>query len=250
MKFENINGRVSRVPEVGEQSEEQTKMSEELKKLFPVYVNSLDIKDLDGNILKLDENGEGSFKEYVKKWVISSAQKELNTHDSEKRLKELAVPGSEIDDQEYIKIEGKKVTDMDWDKYVAKITRMKTAPAFDAVDLKSPENEEFGDENVYARHFTDYSMKHSLAEGTMADPEKIKLLNPTKYIGIADTAKHWRIRHGAFDRDTAIAIPVILATMLMNNGYDVDFALPWGLPHSGDYDTDEMFSWIDSLCQG
>ena len=64
----------------------------------------------------------------------------------------------------------------------------------------------------------------------------------------ADVAKHWRIRHGAFDRDTSPAIPVILATLLRNGGYDVDFALPWGLPHSGDYDLTELFAWIDELC--
>ncbi len=249
MRFAEVNGKMERVSEVGEQTREQIQMSAELKMLFPSYVNSLGLKDPDGNALELDDNGGGSFKEYVKKWVILAAQKEVDTHDSGTRLKYLAVSGSDIDDQDYIKVEGKEVRDLDWDKYVAKITRMKTTPAFDAVDLKSPENEEFGDENVYARHFTDYSMKHSTAEGTMADPEKIKLLNPTKYIGIADTTKHWRIRHGAFDRDTAIAIPVILATMLMNKGYDVDFALPWGLPHSGDYDTEEMFAWIDRLCK-
>ena len=35
--------------------------------------------------------------------------------------------------------------------------------------------------------------------------------------------------------------------MLMNAGYDVDFFLPWGLPHSGDYDIDELFAWIDRI---
>lgn len=77
----------------------------------------------------------------------------------------------------------------------------------------------------------------------------VKLLNPTKYIGEADTAKYWRIRHGAFDRDTSLAIPVILATLLENKGYDVDFFLPWGLPHSGDYDLEELFAWIDGICK-
>ena len=57
----------------------------------------------------------------------------------------------------------------------------------------------------------------------------------------------WR-NTGAFDRDTSPAIPVILATLLRNGGYDVDFALPWGLPHSGDYDLTELFAWIDELC--
>ena len=65
----------------------------------------------------------------------------------------------------------------------------------------------------------------------------------------ADTAKHWRIRHGAFDRDTSLAIPVILATLLENHGIDVDFRLPWGLPHSGDYDLPALFNWIDRCVQ-
>ena len=146
-------------------------------------------------------------------------------------------------------IEDGEVTDLEWDKFVSRITRMKTTPAFDAIDLDSPENEEFGDSEVFARHFTDFSMKNDTKGGDMASEEKIRLLNPTEYVGKADTAKHWRIRHGAFDRDTSLAIPVILATLLMNKGYDVDFALPWGLPHSGDYDTEEMFDWIDSLCK-
>lgn len=75
------------------------------------------------------------------------------------------------------------------------------------------------------------------------------MLNTAAYIGKADTAKHWRIRHGAFDRDTSLAIPVILATMLENQGYDVDFFLPWGLPHCGDYDLEELFKWIDNICK-
>ena len=68
-------------------------------------------------------------------------------------------------------------------------------------------------------------------------------------VNMTDTTKNWRIRHGAFDRDTLIAIPVILATMLKNKGYEVDFSLPWGLPHSGDYDLEELFAWIDKLAQ-
>ena len=68
-------------------------------------------------------------------------------------------------------------------------------------------------------------------------------------VNMIDTTKNWRIRHGAFDRDTSIAIPVILATMLKNKGYEVDFSLPWGLPHSGDYDLEELFAWIDKLAK-
>ncbi|MFM2342002.1 MAG: hypothetical protein RLZZ592_1655, partial [Pseudomonadota bacterium] len=31
------------------------------------------------------------------------------------------------------------------------------------------------------------------------------------------------------------------------NGIDVDLALPWDRPHSGDYDLDELFAWIDRV---
>lgn len=69
------------------------------------------------------------------------------------------------------------------------------------------------------------------------------------YIGEAKTktAKYWRIRHGTYDKDTGLGVPVILGTYLMNKGYDVDFALPWNKPHSGDYDLDELFRWTESI---
>lgn len=148
------------------------------------------------------------------------------------------MPGSAIESQEYITFQGEEAVAIDMDSFVAKITRMKRVPAFDSLTLECCENEEFGDENVFARHFTEFSMKHSKLKAEMADEEKIKLLNPIPFIenGNCDVAKNWRIRHGAFDRDTSLAIPVILATLLQNKGYQVDFCLPWGLPHSGDYD--------------
>ena len=128
-----------------------------------------------------------------------------------------AVPGSNIDEQEYITFEGNQVEKIDTDTYVKKITRMKPTPAFDGLSLESPENEEFGDDEVMARHFTDFGEKYS--------------------------------KVGGANRDTSIAIPEILATLLKNKGYEVDFALPWGLPHSGDYDLEELFTWIDKLAK-
>ena len=83
----------------------------------------------------------------------------------------------------------------------------------------------------------------------MADSAIIKAMNPMNYIGSANTAKYWRIRHGTKDRDTALAIPTILALKLSENGCTVDFASPWNVEHRGDYDLDELFSWIDSICK-
>ncbi|MDO4326230.1 MAG: subtype B tannase [bacterium] len=240
---------VERVPFDGEMTPKQAELSIELKKLFPDYVNSLGLMNSDGTKLTLDTEGNGSFKEYVCAQVLKSMQKELDTHDTATHLSWLAAANTRIEQQSSLTIENGRAAALDWDAYVQTITRMKATPAFDALDLKSPENEEFGTETVDGKHFTEFARAHSEENGEMADKKVIKLLNPVEYIGKADTAKHWRIRHGTFDRDTSLAIPTILAVMLQNQGCNVDFFLPWGLPHSGDYDLDELFAWIDELCR-
>lgn len=249
-RFEMTADGVRMIPVTGELTEKQMKVSDDLRKLFPHYVRSLNLKDEDGQPLTLDDDGKGSLREYMKKQVIVSAQKELDTHDSEVRLAGLRVPGSEVEKQDYLTIRDGKVTDIDWDGYVKAINRMKPVPAFDSLDLKSPENEEFGTEEIFARHFTDYSQEHSEVAAEKAPAELVRIMNPVSFIGNEGCAKHFRIRHGAYDRDTASVIPAILAILLENAGVDVDFFLPWGLPHSGDYDLEEVFTWIDELCAG
>ena len=240
---------LERVPWDEKMPPEQMKLSEELAALFPDYVNGLGLTDGKGNALSLDRAGEGSFKEYVRGWVIRSAQKELDTHSYAKKDAWVTVDGSEVEKQDFVVQQNGRVTDIKWDAYVQSITRMKPVPAFDHLDLSSPENEEFGDEKSDGRHFTEFAVKHSKVGGELAAKEMIRLMNPVEFIreAGADTAPHWRIRHGAYDRDTAIAIPVILQTMLKNAGYDVDFFLPWGVPHRGDYDLEELFAWIDTI---
>lgn len=75
------------------------------------------------------------------------------------------------------------------------------------------------------------------------------MMNAMRYIGATGTAtsRHWRIRHGTKDRDTSLAVPTILAATLQNKGYAVDFALPWDRPHSGDYDLDVLFAWMERV---
>lgn len=240
---------VERVPFDGEMTPKQVELSGELKKLFPDYLNGLELTAPDGKLLGLDPDGNGSFKDYICGQILKSAQRELDTHDTAERLGWLANPASRIEEQKSLTVENGRAVSVDWDAYIRTITRMKATPAFDALDLKSPENEEFGTESVDGKHFTEFAKAHSEVNGELADERIIRLLNPTEYIGKADTAEHWRIRHGAFDRDTSLAIPTILALMLENQGYDVDFFLPWGLPHSGDYDLEELFAWIDKLCR-
>lgn len=243
------DGKIVQKGTTGVQTEQQKQISRELKALFPAYLNGLDLKAADGTPLTLNEDGTGSFLDALKAEVMCAAQKELDTHHTAQALSGIAVAGSEVEQQSYLTIENGKVVALDWEGFVTAITRMKTAPAFDALDMNSPENEEFGTEEIQRQHFTVYGQAHDTAGGTLAAPEIIAKMNPLTFLGKADTAKYWHIRHGSYDRDTALSIPFILQTALKNQGCSVDFAFPWGLPHSGDYDLNELFSWIDGLCQ-
>ena len=154
--------------------------------------------------------------------------------------------GTDLSEFDFLTIKNGKVVDLDYDKYIAYMGRQKTPGAFDNMDLSTGENNEFGDETTNNKHFTEYMLEHSTVNGTMADKKIIKMMNPMNYIG-SSKVKYWRIRHGAVDKDTSLAIPAILAIKLENLGKKVDFASPWATPHSGDYDLTELFSWMDKV---
>lgn len=151
------------------------------------------------------------------------------------------------------------VTGLDLDKYlsyVASATPLKTPPAFDQMGVliptPSPENKVFGNSSGEAANFTDFSLRHRLDNPSASldaeMTERVAIMNPMNFIGTdkATVASNWYIRHGAKDRDTSFLVPVNLATKLMNNGKNVNFALPWNRPHSGDYNLDDLFSWISA----
>ena len=220
-------------------SEVQIAASNKLKAMYPDYLNSLKLKDAQGNLLTLDTNGEGSFKEFIKNIYIAAAQGAL---DADK---------SALNNIKCFEVEGDRVVSMDLKAYAEWATRLKAAPAFDALDNSSGENNEFGDESIEAQHFTAFAYYNSLVDAGMADEAIIKLLNPLNFIGRdgVNTAKHWRIRHGVLDRDTVLAVPAVLALKLLNNNCTVDFKAAWGYGHAGDYDLNGLFDWIDSICR-
>lgn len=228
----------------GELNAESIKVSDDLKAAFPQYLNGLNLKNEAGKKLRLDAEGNGSFKEFVMKYIVISAQKALES-------------GTDLSKHSFLKIETdvsnrSKVLSVDFDGYMIYLERMKTPPAFDALDNKSFENNLFGTTSIDNQHFTAYSFKNSKdASPKIANTQTIKMMNPMNYIGDkgAKTAQNWRVRHGAKDRDTGFAVPIILATTLKNKGFKIDFALPWDKPHSGDYDLNEMFEWADSICK-
>ena len=243
-QFYGINSYKRRDPFANDQSPqnlsaEQIAMSKDLKEAFPIYLNSLHLKDKQGKILTLDENGDGNFKELVKSYVVASAQIALNS-------------GKDLSAHQWITIKGGRVIDLDWNNYIVYMERQKTPPAFDALDESTGENQLFGTATSDKLHFTKYGQLHSsIAGSTIADQKIIKMMNPMYYITDPKTqpAAHWRIRHGSKDKDTGLAISVMLSTLLENKGYDVNLELPWDVPHSGDYDLNKLFEWMDSIVQ-
>ena len=207
-----------------------TTASDALKSLFITYVNSLALS-YNGSGLTLNSDGTGSFSTYIEDVLKASA--------------ETAIASGTSVSAAWLTLSGNTVTAVDLSSYGS--TRDKSQiPAFDRLDLSSAENNEFGD-----KHFTTYGYTNTTANGTMANSAIIKAMNPMNYIGVdgVNTAKHWRIRHGTKDTDTALAIPAILALKLENAGCSVDFAAAWDERHGGDYDLDELFSWIDEICK-
>lgn len=232
-------GRPSFSPEDGIMTDTQIRVSAEEKALFPAYVNSLGLRDENRTLLTLDSAGEGSFKDYVKSIIMDSARTAMDA-------------GEDVSDKAWLTIEDGRIKDMDFFGYVSDITRMKTAPAFDDLSMTSPENDLFGSETVNCRHFTNYSSENTVVSGTMAPTQVIRMMNPMEYIhdDSAEKAKYFRIRHGECDRDTSLAISAILSIKLRENGCHVDYRSPWGIPHAGDYDLEELFAWIDKICDG
>ena len=221
-------------------------ISDELKAQFPTYINSLGLKNAHGEPLTLNADGSGSFRDYVASYIAAAADAELQKGADAAVLKQenpwLIVDGNYV---------GSRIAAVDFAAYAKAMGRQKTPPAFDALDLSSGENQLFGDESQDTRHFTAYSAANSAVKGAgTADAATIKMMNPLSYISEKTAPQHWRIRVGTKDRDTSHAIAAILAAKLQNSGKNVDMAMPWGVPHSGDYDLDELFAWMDGVVKG
>ncbi|MFC6261764.1 subtype B tannase [Levilactobacillus fujinensis] len=237
-KIRVVNNRRICTPVHGKLTPAERRLSPILKADFSGYLNELHLTDDIGRPLTLTPEGNGSFKDVIIAQLRQSAQEALTA-------------GVDVTKYAGVTVVAGQVTDLNWDRYLRSITRMKGVPAFDTLDLSSPEADLFGSRLVAAKHFTPFAQDHTAVTSQLADADLVAAIDPLTYLlkPQSHIAQHWRIRHGAADRDTSFAIPMILATKLKNNGKDVDFTFPWATPHSGDYDLPELFSWIDNLCQ-
>lgn len=236
MSIQMLDYNVERKLIKGTQTDEQIALSDKLKPLFSHYVNGLKLKNKNGEVLTLDKNGNGSFKRHIESLLMQSAQNALND-------------GTDLSAQTWLTVENNKVIGVNFDDYAKFVGRQKTAPAFDGVDLSTGENNLFGNKNTDNQHFTKFGMANNTASNaTLVDIQTVKMMNAMNYISPNTGATHYRIRHGQNDRDTSLAIPAILALKLQNTqGKTVDFAVPFGQGHGGDYDLEELFNWAKQI---
>ena len=139
-----------------------------------------------------------------------------------------------------------------WEAYNQFVSRSKAPGAFDSRSNDSGENSLFGTSATDNNHFTITAALHDTTPNQDVYVENAKIvtmMNPMNYLGspAATNARYYRIRYGTADSNTSVAIPLIVGTRAQNLGYNVDMATPFGVDHSGDYDLDELFNWMDNI---
>ena len=212
-----------------------------LSEHFPEYVNNLQLHDSMGRVLKLDKNGNGTFKNYVKAFIIDAANK-------------AQAKGTDLSKHTYFVRDNKTgaIKDINWEAYNQFVSRSKAPGAFDSRSNDSGENNLFGTSATDNNHFTITAALHDTTPNQDVYVENAKIvtmMNPMNYLGspAATNARYYRIRYGTADSNTSVAIPLIVGTRAQNLGYNVDMATPFGVDHTGDYDLDELFNWMDNI---
>ena len=212
-----------------------------LSEHFPEYVNNLQLHDSMGRVLKLDKNGNGTFKNYVKAFIIDAANK-------------AQAKGTDLSKHTYFVRDNKTgaIKDINWEAYNQFVSRSKAPGAFDSRSNDSGENNLFGTSATDNNHFTITAALHDTTPNQDVYVENAKIvtmMNPMNYLGspAATNAQFYRIRYGTADSNTSVAIPLIVGTRAQNLGYKVDMATPFDVNHSGDYDLDELFNWMDNI---
>ncbi len=137
-----------------------------------------------------------------------------------------------------------------WEDFLAHIAhRSKAAPAFDALDLSSGENNLFGLGTTESRHFTRFSAERAGETLARDIPEKLKLMNPMYHLERrkTDRAKYWWIRVGTADTDTSLSIVGNLAGKLQNLGDDVNAKMYWDAGHGANTDAADFIAWNQEI---
>ena len=245
-------------------------LQEDEAQAFAEYINSLKLKDEDGNVLGFEETDEdgkidlraGSF--YDK--TLSNMSDALNAYLEAQDDPAAYISDSYGDTSAWLNegADGKyEITDMAAFINGTGLVRNKDIPGFDALDL-SAENDAFGTTKESAVHYSasvakilqdnydrysamdgfdaenvDEYIENALA-GDEADAiaEQTYLVNATHIMldvangkQDADIAKYWRTRNGTADQHTSFSVAYDITLAARMAGAEADYALVWAMGH-------------------
>lgn len=252
-------------------TEEVMAASQELHDAFPEYLASLGLKT---------ETGEDVTSENIDSLTAALMEKEIKAVIEEKGIEQMKkdMEGDGSVTTTWLTLNDDKTYEYNYQNhllYVSKTTALKVAPAFSNVGLEIANfNEDtlFGTkENSYSA-FEFYSWNNDKVSGNgcgkddtgltwdefMGTDEgkaialQIKMASPIEYLlseSEGDSAPYWYVRHGMIDRDIGFTSQTMLYYAMINDSSikEVNFSFDWLRPHSGQYDIQEAFAWVDSI---
>ncbi len=217
-------------------------MSKELRAQFAEYQASLKLEGLNG----FGTLNARNYDEYlVKQYLEPSATTYLAALPDSERATYLAA-------NTFITWKNGRAS-FSWADFLTHVgARKKTAPAFDAFDLSTGENNLFGKGTTVSRHFTAYSLKNDTTGLTSKRPdsdipELLRLMNPMCFLvekANPNRTKHWWIRLGAKDSDTSHTVSANLAAAAHTLGDDVSHLYYWDQGHGANTDAGDFIEWI------
>lgn len=263
----------------GSMTDFERRLQELEAEAFIDYLNSLGLKDAQGNELTLTGLRSGTYYDAI----LGNISDALNA----------AVAAGEIDpetaytdyDSWLVKAEDGswKVTDLKGFMVGTGLVnnRNKAVPGFDTMD-KSAENDAFGTPEEAAVHYSrsvaqiladhydelsaldgfnreqvdSYISDALTGDGAAAIAEQANLLNATEIMlgsdghTAVDPAKYWRIRSGTADQHTSFSIGFNIGLAAQSQGMDVNYHLVWNMGHGSNEgsSTGTFIDWINAIC--
>jgi len=244
-----------------------------LAEQYGEYIDSLGLKDEEGNPVT-----SANLKDYIAGLMheeIDRTMTEIGAEQMQKDIEKKTRRGNRVNNG-WLVFNDDGSYEYDLDKhlyYVAKYTTLKPAPAFSNKGLfvtHMNEDSLFGSAEVPYCPFNEYSWNNDKEDNGVGKDEtgmsweeymlteegrelamQIKMTSAIDYLleGTSDIAPYWYVRHGMDDRDTSFAVEALLFAAIRSNpkvaSRNVGFA--WLMPHSGDYDVPEAYSWLKSI---
>lgn len=249
-------------------------------KAFIDYINSLGLKDTDGNALTLTGLRSGSYYEAV----LNNISEALNAMVTAGQIDPAtAYPEADswlMQDEAGIW----HVTDMRGFMIGTGLVRQrnKAVPGFDTMD-ESAENNAFGTVNDATVHYSaavasilqthydelsvldgfnqaqvdDYIADALTGENAAYISNQTNLLNATEImlgnngLTAVDPAAYWRVRSGTADQHTSFSVGFNICLAAQSMGMDADYHLVWNMGHGSNEGTSTgtFIDWINEICR-